>query len=195
MASDASSGVDFRAQVAELVRRAPKGTRVYAVLPDGSDVQLDAPPTRDRASRIARVADARGAARVEIRLDDCVVDCCVRDLPILEVPKESDSTTEVERLLSLVIRAQESAVERHASMMRAVLDAAVRVMQVSAARTERIERALERALVERERAVEHAIAELASSESEKADSITDDLAKQVLSFAAAKALGGAGNTS
>lgn len=178
-----TGGSDDVGRIAEMIRRAPRGATVHAVMHDGAEVAIDAPKTRDRVSRMARVAAARRPERVEVRVDAAVVDVVVLDesAPAQDA-QVSTATTEVERLLALVLRAQDDAVRRHMDATRHVVDAAVRVMSASAERTERIERALERALAEREE-VAHAI--LAAAESEKPNE-SDELAKQFIGLLASR---------
>lgn len=138
---DAGGGGD---DAAARALRESRGTRFFAVN-DNGEREVKAAKTRGRWERLVAAARALGAHAVECRDDDgatvAVVELDDRE-ERSERTERDDRVGEVERLLALVVRAQDQAVARQAEQVRAVTDAAMRVMHAAADRASAMERAV-----------------------------------------------------
>lgn len=168
---DAAGGLG-RDAVARALRES-RATRFFAVV-EGEPREVKAAKTRGRWERLADAATALGASRIEARDDDGATLAVVQlgevdDEPadVEPEPRERererrDSVAEVERLLVVVLRAQDHALQRHAEQTRAIVDASVQVMTASAERASSLERAVLSLVQQRERDLEAAHESLAA---------------------------------
>ncbi len=169
---DAAGGL-ARDQVARALRES-RATRFFAVV-EGEPREVKAAKTRGRWERLADAATALGASRIEARDDDGATLAVVQlgevdDEPADVEPEPTrerererrDSVAEVERLLVVVLRAQDHALQRHAEQTRAIVDASVQVMTASAERASSLERAVLSLVQQRERDLEAAHESLAA---------------------------------
>jgi hypothetical protein len=159
---DRAGGGDERA-AREL--RESRGEKFFARLDDGTEREVKAAKTRGRWERLVSSARALGASSVEARDRDGATLAVVQlEEPaaarVLEVSAEDDEPAdrarEVERLLAVVLRAQDAALARSAEQTRAITDAALSVMQAAAERAASMERAVLALVQARERDVEQA---------------------------------------
>lgn len=162
------SGVDVLARAL----RDSKGARFFALVDDDKPRELRTAKTRGRWERLVNSALALGAHSIEARDEDGATLHVVRLDELEESPPDAPSASsssssrpasaaaEVERLLGLVLRAQDVALARQAEQVKAVTDAALRVMQASADRASSMERAVLTLVQRRERELESTAAQL-----------------------------------
>jgi len=154
MDRDADSGRD----VAARALRESKADRFFALV-EGEPREVKAAKTRGRWERLVSASIALGATSIECRdtsgatLAVVELDQDDNDRPSLPEakPTPSGSAGEVERLLGLVLRAQDQAVSRQAEQVKAITDAALSVMQAAADRASSMERAVLSLVQQRER--------------------------------------------
>ncbi len=155
MDRDAGGGRDAAARAL----RESKAERFFAVV-DGEPREVKAARTRGRWERLVAASIALGASAIECRdtsgatlavveLDDEEPRETIAAAP--ERPAPSGSAGEVERLLGLVLRAQDAAVSRQAEQVKQITDAALSVMQAAADRASSMERAVLSLVQQRER--------------------------------------------
>lgn len=155
MDRDADRGRD----VAARALRESKADRFFALV-EGEPREVKAAKTRGRWERLVSASIALGATSIECR------DTSGATLAVVELDQEDDddrpslpeakpapsgSAGEVERLLGLVLRAQDAAVSRQAEQVKAITDAALSVMQAAADRASSMERAVLSLVQQRER--------------------------------------------
>lgn len=162
---DRARGLD---DAAARALRDSKADRFFAMV-DGEEREVRAAKTRGRWERIVSAARALGASSIDAR------DASGATLAVVELhdvddehgrdvdpapTRDTGTAGEVERLLAVVLRAQDAAVARQAEQVQAITSAALSVMQASAARAASMERAVLALVQQRERDLEHAAAEL-----------------------------------
>lgn len=155
MDRDAGSGRDAAARAL----RESKADRFFALV-DGEPREVRAAKTRGRWERLVGASVALGASSIECR-DASGATLAVVDLeedeprePIAAAPERAapgGTAGEVERLLGLVLRAQDAAVSRQAEQVKQITDAALSVMQAAADRASSMERAVLSLVQQRER--------------------------------------------
>lgn len=153
--------------------RESRATKFFAML-DGGDVrEVKAAKTRGRWERLRDSARALGAHAIECRDDDDAVLAVVQldelddvselEEVALEEPKAKEArgtAGEVERLLSIVLRAQDAAVQRQAEQVTSVTQAALSIMTAAAERAATLERAVLALVQHREKELDAAAAQL-----------------------------------
>lgn len=145
--------------------RDSRGTKYFAVV-DGEPREVKAAKTRGRWDRLIGAARALGASCIEARDDDGAT------LAVVQLDEEQDAARdderraddsragELERLLGIVLRAQDAAVARQSEHVRSVTEAALSVMNAAAERAASMERAVLALVQQRERDLDAAAAEL-----------------------------------
>lgn len=164
MADDSGGGGGARERAARALRES-RAERFFALV-DGKEREVRAAKTRGRWERLHDAAHALGASSIECRDEDgatlAVVQLGEQLEPLLEEDDQAQqleqlplrarsSADEVERLLTLVLRAQDAAVARQGEQVRQVTDAALSVMNAAAERASSMERAVLALVQQRER--------------------------------------------
>lgn len=154
--------------------RESRATRFFALV-DGDAREVKAAKTRGRWERLHDSALSLGASAIECRDDDGAVLAVVAldvledddgaddgadDASAREPKRERGTAGEVERLLSIVLRAQDAAVQRQAEQVQSVTNAALQVMNAAAERAASMERAVLALVTQRERELDAAAAQL-----------------------------------
>lgn len=148
--------------------RESRGARFFAIV-DGEPREVRAAKTRGRWERLVGAARALGASCIEARDDDGATLAVVQldeddehasDEPRRELAPTDARAGELERLLGIVLRAQDAAVARQSEHVRAVTEAALSVMNAAAERAASMERAVLALVQQRERDLDAAAAEL-----------------------------------
>lgn len=139
---------------------------------DGEPREVKAAKTRGRWERLHDSAAAMGATAIECRDDGGAVLAIVEleelGAELVEerveehAPRVTSTGTagEVERLLAIVLRAQDAAVQRQAEQVQSVTNAALSVMNAAAERAASMERAVLALVQQRERELDAAAAQL-----------------------------------
>jgi hypothetical protein len=172
VASD-GSGALGRDGIARALRDS-RGSRFFAIV-EGEAREVKTAKTRGRWERLTDAAILLGASRIEARDDDGATLAVVQVGELDDEPSAPeaapapertsaarDSVAEVERLLVVVLKAQDHALSRHAEQTRAIVDASVQVMTASAERASSLERAVLALVQQRERDLEAAHESLAA---------------------------------
>ncbi len=165
MALDSGGAAGARERAARALREA-RAERFFAVIDGEAKREVRAAKTRGRWERLHDAAHALGASAIECRDEEGAtlavvglgvpLDELEEDAPQLELrdaprARGGSSADEVERLLALVLRAQDSAVARQSEQVRQVTDAALSVMNAAAERASSMERAVLALVQQRER--------------------------------------------
>lgn len=166
MADRGSGSVDALARAL----RDSKAARFFAIVDEEKPRELKTAKTRGRWERLVNSAIALGAHAVECRDEDgAVLDVVALDGAELEpdAPSLSSSSSlkpssaaEVERLLGLVLRAQDVALQRQGEHVTRVTESALRVMESAANRASSMERAVLALVQRRERELEQTAEQL-----------------------------------
>lgn len=166
--SNSSGSVDALARAL----RDAKATRFFAVVDDDKARELKTAKTRGRWERLVNSALALGATAIECRDEDGAVlevvqlelepqsDAASSTANTTTSSKPTNSAAEVERLLGLVLRAQDVALQRQGEQVTRVTEAALRVMESAANRASSMERAVLALVQRRERELEQTAEQL-----------------------------------
>ena len=164
---DVAGGVGGLEAVARALRES-RASRFYACAIEGGkgERELKAAKTRGRWERLAQSATLLRAERIECRDDDgatlAVVSLVVEDDapeaaaapladPVDSAPWMSPRADEVDRLVQIVVKAQDAALVRHQDHVTSLLDAAVKLATASSERADKLERAVLTLVQHRER--------------------------------------------
>lgn len=146
--------------------RDSRAERFFAMV-EGEAREVKAAKTRGRWERLLAASVALGASAIECRDASgatlAVVELDAEDEPRAASPvpeKVSGNAGEVERLLGLVLRAQDAAVSRQAEQVKQITDAALSVMNAAAERASSMERAVLSLVQQRERELDATAAQL-----------------------------------
>ena len=173
MGSSGGDRVDGSREAVTRALRESRASRFFAMV-DGEPREVKAAKTRGRWERLHDSAVAMGATAIECRddggavlafveLEELGAELVEERVDAFDGPKRARDTStagEVERLLSIVLRAQDAAVQRQAEHVQSVTSAALSVMNAAAERAASMERAVLALVQQRERELDAAAAQL-----------------------------------